>query len=90
GLTPSNNGAENAIRPFVIGRKNFLFSVSTKGADSSAAIYSLIETAKLFKLVPYQYLQYIFEKLPYAESDCDYEKLLPWNLNIEELLPAKK
>lgn len=86
-LTPSNNGAENAIRPFVIGRKNFLFSVSTKGADSSAAIYSLIETAKLYNFVPYQYLQYILEKLPYAKNDRDFEKLLPWKLTAEQIFP---
>ena len=63
-LTPSNNLTENAIRPFVIGPKNWLFCNTPNGAHPSAILYSLIETAKLNNLVPYDYLYYIFKKLP--------------------------
>ncbi len=76
-FTPDNNTVENAIRPFVIGRKNWLFSGSPRGADASACLYSLIETAKYCGLEPYKYLIDTFEKLPYAKSDEDYEALLP-------------
>ncbi len=58
-LTPSNNVAENSVRPFVVGRKNFLFSASTDGANSSALIYSLIESAKLHGLIPFHYLLHV-------------------------------
>jgi transposase len=86
-LTPSNNGAENCIRPFVIGRKNFLFSDTPAGANSSATIYSLIETVKLYDLIPFHYLLYVFDRLPYADTEEDYVKLLPWNLTKEMILP---
>jgi transposase len=84
-LVPSNNLAENAIRPFVIGRKNWLFCNTPNGANASAILYSLTESAKLNELVPYDYLYYIFRKLPYAESRQDYINLLPFNLTPEEL-----
>lgn len=84
-LTPSNNSAENAIRPFVVGRKAWLFSITPKGARASSILYSLIETAKLQKLNPYEYLHYIFEKLPYAETEQDYIDLLPFNLTAENI-----
>lgn len=74
-----NNRAENSIRPFVIGRKNWLFSQSQKGATSSANLYSLIETAKLNGLEPYAYLKQVFTKLPNAETLEDVDTLLPWN-----------
>ena len=74
-----NNRAENSIRPFVIGRKNWLFSHSQKGASSSANLYSLIETAKLNDLEPYAYLKQVFTKLPNAETLEDVDTLLPWN-----------
>ena len=74
-----NNRAENSIRPFVIGRKNWLFSQSQKGAESSANLYSLIETAKLNGLEPYAYLKQVFTKLPNAETLEDVDTLLPWN-----------
>jgi hypothetical protein len=56
----SNNLSENSIRPFTIGRKNWLFSGSPKGAKASAAVYSIIETAKANGLNPYKYLNFIF------------------------------
>ena len=79
-LTPSNNRAENAIRPFVVGRKNWLFAGTPAGAQASAVHYSLIESAKLAKLNPYEYLMHLFARLPYARSNEDLLKLLPWNL----------
>lgn len=74
-----NNAAENAIRPFVIGRKNWLFSASPKGATASAHLYSLIETAKANGLEPYAYLRKIFAGLPQATNLEQIEALLPWN-----------
>jgi transposase len=74
-----NNRAENSIRPFVIGRKNWLFSSSQKGATASANLYSLIETAKLNGLEPYAYLKKVFTDLPNAETLDDIDALLPWN-----------
>ena len=77
-LTPDNNACENAIRPFVLGRKNWLFSQSPTGAESSCGIYTLIETAKHNGIVPAHYLTALFEKAPYAASPDDWLKLLPW------------
>jgi transposase len=76
-LRPDNNLAENAIRPFVVGRKNWLFSAHPRGAEASATIYSLIETAKANGLGPYRYLRYLFERLPLAQTEADYKALLP-------------
>lgn len=81
-LTPDNNAAENAIRPFVVGRKNWLFSGSPRGADASATLYSLIETAKANGLNPNTYLLHVFETLPTAKSDADIKALLPWNVSL--------
>lgn len=75
-----NNAAENAIRPFVIGRKNWLFSASQQGAASSANLYSLIETAKANGLEPYAYLKRVFAELPNVTTLEQIEILLPWNL----------
>jgi transposase len=82
----SNNLAENSIRPFTIGRKNWLFNGSPKGAAASAAVYSLIETAKANGLNPYSYLAFLLQDLPglpfrqYPEILEDY---LPWNSQIQ-------
>jgi transposase len=86
-----NNRAENAIRPFVIGRKNWLFSASPKGAEASANLYSLIETAKANGLEPGAYLKELLEKLPLAKSVEDIEALLPWvvKLTSKELEKGK-
>lgn len=78
-LPIDNNRAENAIRPFVIGRKNWLFSDTPKGATASAQIYSLVETAKANGQEPYAWLRHILDCLPAAQSVEDYEALLPWN-----------
>ncbi|WP_037071003.1 transposase domain-containing protein, partial [Psychromonas arctica] len=79
------NAAENAIRPFVVGRKNWLHSNSVKGANASAAIYSMIETAKANELEPYAYLSYIIKELPLVETIEQFESLLPWNVKNEHL-----
>jgi transposase len=83
--TPSNNKAENAIRPFVVGRKNWLFSGTPAGAEASAIHYSLIETAKLNHLNPYEYLHYIYSKIPYVQSENEFAQLLPFNLNAKKI-----
>ena len=75
-----NNVVENAIRPFAIGRKNWLFSASVKGAKASANLYSLIETAKANGLEPYAYLKHVFTQLPNAQSYDDVDQLLPINM----------
>ena len=74
-----NNAVENAIRPFAIGRKNWLFSQSVQGAKSSANLYSLIETAKANGIEPYAYLKRVFSEIPNANSFDDIDKLLPLN-----------
>jgi transposase len=72
-----NNFVENAIRPFAVGRKNWLFSGSPRGALASAGFFSLIETAKANGFEPYWYLRYVFERLPYAKGEGDMMALLP-------------
>ena len=84
-LRPDNNLAENAIRPFAVGRKNWLFSGSPRGAKASAALYSLIETAKANGLNPAEYLLHIFERLPYATCETDYRALLPRGMSKNEV-----
>jgi len=79
-LSPDTNAVENAIRPFVIGRKNWLFSGSPKGAHASAGLYSLIETAKANGHEPYEYLCYLFDKLPECKTHQEKELLLPYIL----------
>lgn len=85
-LEVSNNRGERAIKPFVIGRKNFLFSNTPKGATASATIYSVVETAKANQLSPFHYLTYLFEKLPNIDvSDTDQlDALLPWSKTLPE------
>ena len=84
-IRPDNNLAENAIRPFVVGRKNWLFSGHPRGAKASAVLYSLIETAKANNLEPYSYLRFLFDRLPHAKSEDDYKALLPNRLSDAEL-----
>lgn len=73
---------ENAIRPFVVGRKAWLFADTVGGANASANLYSLIETAKASNVEPYRYLVALFKKLPLAQTVDDYEALLPWNIEL--------
>ena len=74
-LELSNNRAERSVRPFALGRKNWLFSNTPKGADASAAVYSIVETAKANGLKPFEYLSFLLEALPTGSppQDC-----LPW------------
>lgn len=77
-----NNACENAIRPFVVGRRNWLFADTVGGATASANLYSLIETAKANGIEPYQYLCALFAALPNASHLEDYEALLPWRIAL--------
>jgi transposase len=87
-LSIDNNMVENAIRPFAVGRKNWMFSDSVAGAKASAAIYSVIVSAKLNGHNEYAYLRHLLEKLPYAESVEDFEALLPHRL-LPQDIPAR-
>ena len=81
-LQIDNNRAERAIKPFVIGRKNWLFANTTNGANASAVLYSLIETAKANGLTPFDYLKLLMEELP--KNPIDIDRLLPWNVEIPQ------
>ncbi len=82
----SNNLSENAIRPIVVGRKNWLFSDTQDGADASMIIYSLIETAKANDVDPEKYLEYLLESRPSVDmSDDELEKLSPWSDGTRKL-----
>jgi transposase len=78
-LRLSNSLAENAIRPFTVGRLAWLFADIPAGANASAIHYSLIESAKIHALEPYAYLNAVFKALPYADTVEKIEELLPWN-----------
>ena len=82
-LPIDNNVAERAVKPFVIGRKAWLFSDTPRGATASAQIYSLVETSKVNGQEPYTWLRHVLERLPHAQSVADYEALLPWNCSPE-------
>jgi transposase len=87
-MTPDNNLAENAIRPFVVGRKNWLFSKTPKGAKATAVLYSLVESAKACGLEPYKYLTHLFEHLPEASTEAQIKKLLPQNVHGDPAFSA--
>lgn len=78
-LEIDNNRSERAVKPFVIGRKNWLFAGNHHGAIAGANLFSLIETAKIHGLNPYNYLRHVFTNLPKAETLEQLEALLPWN-----------
>jgi transposase len=85
-LEISNNRAERAVKPFVIGRKNWLFANTPSGAESSAIVYSLVETAKGNDLNPLTYLEYLLETMPNLDKNhIKVDDLLPWS----EKLPTK-
>ena len=82
-----NNGAENHIRPIVLGRKNWLFATSIKGAKAIATWYTIIETAKANGLEPYSYLKFLLTELPYYKRDNrDIEDILPWNVSEKDVV----
>jgi len=78
-----NNRSERSIKPFVIGRKNWLFANTVHGAHASARLFSLIESAKANEFEPHKYLEYIFRELPNCVNVEDYEALLPWNVKTK-------
>ncbi len=82
----SNNSLERAIRPFTVGRKNWLFSTSPHGARASSCYYSIVESAKLNKLNPQAYLEYILSILPNInlKDEKDLENIMPWSTNLPE------
>lgn len=82
------NAVENAIRPFVIGRKNWLFADTVRGAEASANLYSVIETAKRSGLEPFAYLRHVFAELPRATTLEEVEALLPLNVDVARLQDA--
>ena len=82
----SNNLAENAIRPFTVGRKNWLFCDTVKGAEASAVVYTLVETAKANGIDPYEYLLLVLTMLPYLGNNPSHEeleKLMPWHPKVK-------
>ena len=85
-LELDNNMAERVVKPFVIGRKNWLFADTPAGADASCVIYSVMETAKLNHLNPYEYIKYILEKYPkdHKPEDDELKSLLPWSESIPD------
>ena len=85
-LNISNARAENAIRPFAVGRKAWLFADTAHGARASATCYSLIETAKANQLEPYAYIRYVLEHIGNADTQDSIDALLPWNVPMEENL----
>lgn len=84
-LSIDNNRAERAIKPFVMGRKNWMLANTRSGARSSALLYSLVETAKANGLIPFDYLMHVFAELPKLSPDSSLEHLLPWNVTLAPL-----
>ena len=82
-LSIDNNLAERDIRPLTTGRKNWMFSNTPKGADSSAILYSLVLTARANGLNPYRYLRALFRQLPNQEEEANLDTLLPWNITLD-------
>ena len=83
-LSIDNNRAERSVRPFTVGRNNWLFSNTHNGVRASAVLYSLIETAKANDCEPYEYLEYVFRELPKLKSGDAHCHLLPWNIPKNE------
>ena len=87
-----NNKIKNGIRPFTIGRKNFVLVESSNGAHASAIIYSLVETAKANYLNVYQYFELLLTEIPKHMNDTDLkfiEELLPWAPHVQETCPSR-
>ena len=77
-----NNVQENAIRPFCVGRRNWLFADTVAGADASANLYSLLQTCRVNGIDGYRYLRALFIALPKASTVDDYAALLPWRIDL--------
>ncbi len=82
-LQLDTNAVERAIRPFVIGRRGWLFADTPRGATASARLYTLVETAKANGVEPWAYLEKLFSLLPMATCRADHEALLPWRVELE-------
>ena len=83
----TNNASERSVKPYVIGRKNWLFSDTPKGADSSALVYSMVETAEANGVNVYYYLRYLLEKCPNARmTDAELEEMAPWSESVKSEL----
>ena len=80
-LPIDNNVTENAIRPFAIGRKNWLFSQTPRGAFASSALYSVLQSAIANGLDPYKYLKHLLQRLPYLKTRADFVSVAPQHLN---------
>ena len=80
--------SERSIKPFVIGRKNWLFANTPRGAKASATVYSIVETAKENGVNPLAYLQYVFEQLPNVnlEDPLVIDRYLPWSESLPKEL----
>ena len=91
-MSIDNNSAERAIKNFAVGRRNWLFAKSIRGADASAIVYSIVETALLNGLKPYLYLTYVLEKLlqtgAFPKSE-ELDRLLPWSNELPKVLRTK-
>lgn len=82
----SNNLCENVIRPFTVGRKNWLFSATPKGATASALVYTMVEMAKSNELNIYKYLTYLLEQRPSEDmSDEQLEELTLWSKEVQNV-----
>jgi len=79
-----NNVCENAIRPFVVGRRNWLFADTVAGANASANLYSLLQTCIVNGIDGYRYLKTLLVALPKASTAEDYDALLPWRLTTDQ------
>ena len=79
-LSIDNNRAERSVRPFTVGRNNWLFSNTHNGARASAVLYSLIETAKANDCEPYEYLECVLREIPKLKCGDDHRHLIPWNM----------
>lgn len=84
-LENNNNRSERAIKPFVIGRKGWLFANSVAGAHAAATLFSLVETCKHHNVEPYNWFRYVLQQLPLCQSESEIEALLPFNINRELL-----
>jgi hypothetical protein len=90
-LELSNNRCERSVKPFVMGRKAWLFSCTPDGAEASSVMYSVIETAKENGLHPFQYMKFLLETLPNMNTGDDIDALLPWSDSLPDWCrsPAK-
>ena len=91
-VPPDNNYAEQAIRPFTIGRKNFVLMESDNGAKASTMLYSLVETAKTNEVNTYQYLELLLTEIPMHMDDDNLkflDELLPWSPRVQKECPSR-